>query len=290
MENGKMSTALEKATVLAEALPYIKRFHGKIIVIKYGGNAMISEQLKRGVMDDIILMQLVGMRPVLVHGGGPDISAMLDKLQIKSHFINGLRYTDETVMTVAEMVLNGKINKDIVSRINISGGRAVGICGKDGNLFRCKRLQQPDLGLVGSIEEINTDLLLSLMKDNYLPVISPIGGGENGESYNTNADYAAGRVAEALKAEKFILLTDVEGLFADPETKKELISVLPVKDFPLLAEKGIISGGMLPKVKCCVNAINNGVASAHIIDGRQMHSILLEIFTDKGVGTQIVPD
>lgn len=285
-----MSTALEKATVLAEALPYIQKFHGKIVVIKYGGNAMINEELKHAVINDIILMQLVGMRPIIVHGGGPDINALLEKLEIKSTFINGLRYTDQATMNVVEMVLNGKINKDIVSHINCSGGKAVGLSGKDGNMFRCKKVESPDLGFVGSIEEINTHLLYSLMDQGYLPVISPVGGGEHGESYNTNADYAAGRIAEALRAEKFILLTDVAGLFADPETKQELISVLPVNEFPALVEKGIISGGMLPKVKCCVNAIQNGVKTAHIVDGRQPHSILLEILTDQGVGTQIVPD
>ncbi len=283
-----MSTALEKATVLVEALPYIQLFHGKIVVVKYGGNAMINEELKQAVINDVILMQLVGMRPVIVHGGGPDINDLLNKLKIKSQFVNGLRYTDDATMEAVEMVLNGKVNKGIVSQINHNGGKAVGLSGKDGNLFICEKLVQPDLGQVGYIKEVNTHILLTLMDQGYLPVISPVGGGEDGKTYNTNADYAAGKIAEALEAEKLVLLTDVEGLFADPETKKNLISVISAADIPPLIEKGIISGGMIPKVKCCVEALSAGVKSAHIIDGRNKHSLLLEIFTDKGVGTQII--
>lgn len=285
-----MNTALEKATVLVEALPYIQLFHGKTVVVKYGGNAMVNPELTQAVMNDVMLMHLVGMRPVIVHGGGPEINDLLERLQIPSKFVNGLRYTDEATMEAVEMVLNGKINKGIVSQINYGGGQAVGLCGKDGNLFVCEKLLEPDLGLVGSIEEVNAHLLLSLMDQGYLPVISPIGGGTDGKTYNTNADYAAGKIAEALNAEKLVLLTDVEGLFADPETQKELISVLHTRDFPKLRDSGVISGGMLPKVKCCVNALKGGVRSAHIIDGRKAHSLLLEIFTDKGVGTKIVAD
>lgn len=283
-----MSTALEKATILVEALPYIQLFYGKIVVVKYGGNAMISEELKQAVINDIILMQLVGMKPVIVHGGGPDINAMLKKLDIQSRFINGLRYTDAPTMEVVEMVLNGKINKDIVSHINRGGGNAVGLCGKDGQLFSCSKSKGVDLGFVGAIDKVNTHILLSLIEQGYLPVISPIGGGADGQSYNINADYAAGKVAEALQAEKLVLLTDVEGLYADPDERKEIISVLPTADVPELMEKGIIQGGMIPKIKCCVSALAAGVHTAHILDGRQAHSILLEIFTDEGVGTKLV--
>jgi len=285
-----MSTALEKATVLVEALPYIQLFHGKIVVVKYGGNAMINEELKHAVINDIILMQLVGMKPVIVHGGGPDINAMLNKLNIESHFVNGLRYTDAATLEVADMVLNGKINKDIVSHINSSGGNAVGLCGKDGHLFTCSKAPGEDLGFVGVIDEVDPSILFSLIDQGYLPVISPIGSDEEGQAYNTNADYAAGKVAEALCAEKLVLLTDVEGLYADPDNKDEIISVLNTKDVPVLTEKGVISGGMIPKIDCCVDALNAGVNSVHILDGRQQHSILLEVFTHEGVGTKIVAD
>jgi acetylglutamate kinase len=283
-----MNSAINKADILMEALPYIQHFHGKIIVVKYGGNAMINEELKEAVINDLILMQLVGMRPVIVHGGGPEINQMLEKLEIKSQFINGLRVTSPEIMEVVEMVLKGKINSQIVSCINNNGGKAVGLSGKDANLFTCEQFKgKEELGLVGAITDVNTDIPLALMDDGYLPVISPIGGGKNGETFNTNADYAAGRVAEALKAEKLILLTDVEGLYADWENKKDLISVLHAGDVPDLMENGIISGGMIPKVKCCVNALNAGVTSAHILDGRQPHSLLLEIFTKEGIGTMV---
>ncbi|MEG1501506.1 MAG: acetylglutamate kinase [Clostridiales bacterium] len=286
-----MSSALEKATILIEALPYIQVFHGKTVVVKYGGNAMINEELKEAVINDIILMRLVGMRPVIVHGGGPEINAMLEKMQIKSQFVNGLRVTDEATMEVVEMVLNGKINTNIVSQVNHGGGKAVGLCGKDGNLFTCEKVvNQDDLGFVGSIKEVNVQLLLSLMDEGYIPVISPVGGGADGHSYNTNADYAAGKIAQALRAEKLVLLTDVEGIFADPNTRQNLISVLPASKVPSLIEAGTLAGGMIPKVKCCVESLGNGVTSAHILDGRQPHSILLEIFTKKGIGTQIIAD
>ena len=284
-----MNSAIKKANILIEALPYIQHFHGKIIVVKYGGNAMINRELKKAVMDDLILMQLIGMRPVIVHGGGPEINQMLEKLQIKSQFINGLRVTTPEIVEVVEMVLKGKLNSQIVSCINNNGGKAVGLSGKDAKLFTCEQFQgKEELGLVGAITEVNTDILLSLMNDGYLPVISPVGGGKNGETFNTNADYAAGRVAEALKAEKLILLTDVEGLYADRENKQDLISTLRVDDVPALMEKGVIDGGMIPKVKCCVNALKAGVTSAHIIDGRMPHSLLLEIFTKEGIGTMVV--
>ncbi len=286
-----MSSPIEKATILVEALPYIKMFHGKTVVIKYGGNAMINEELKEAVIQDIILMQLVGMRPVIVHGGGPDINAMLKRMNIQSKFINGLRVTDEATMEVVEMVLNGKINPEIVSHVNRLGGKAVGLGGKDGKLFLCEKVTEgPDLGLVGAITQVNVDLLLSLMNEGYIPIIAPTGGGRDGKSYNTNADYAAGKIAEALHAEKLVLLTDVEGLFADPQTRQELISHLHIGEVADLIRQGVIAGGMLPKVKCCVAALKGGVNSAHIIDGRAPHSILLEVFTDEGIGTQIKRD
>lgn len=283
-----MKSTSNKIDILMEALPYIQQFHGKIIVVKYGGNAMINDELKNAVINDLILMQLVGMRPVIVHGGGPEINMMLEKLEIKSEFINGLRVTTPEVMEVVEMVLKGKINSQIVNCINHNGGKAVGLSGKDGNLFTCEQFKgKEELGLVGAITEVNTDILLSLMNEGYLPVISPTGGGKDGATYNTNADYAAGRVAEALKAEKLILLTDVEGLYADWENKKDLISVLHADEVAGLMEKGVISGGMIPKIKCCVNALKAGVTSTHILDGRQPHSLLLEILTKEGIGTMV---
>lgn len=291
-------TAIDKASILVEALPYIKKFHGKTVVIKYGGNAMINEDLKEAVIKDIVLMQLVGMRPVVVHGGGPDINKMLDRMDIESHFVNGQRVTDEAAMQVVEMVLTGKVNRSIVKYINQNGGSAVGLSGADANLLVAhkqhtvmsdsKGEHDVDLGLVGEIESVNADLLNSLLDQGYIPVISPVAVGRRGESYNVNADLAAGSVAAALSAEKLVLLTDVEGLYRDYKDKTSLISVLPTRMVEPLKQQGVIAGGMIPKIDCCVHAVKQGVGSVHILDGRVLHCILLEIFTREGIGTMVV--
>lgn len=282
-------SAIDKASILVEALPYIRKFHGKTVVIKYGGNAMINEELKEAVLKDVVLMQLVGMRPVVVHGGGPDINCMLDKMQLKSEFIGGQRVTDPDTMQVVEMVLTGKVNSSIVKYLNQNGGAAVGLSGADANLLVAHKKQgESDLGLVGEVESVNVDLLNSLLDQEYIPVISPVAIGRRGESYNVNADLAAGAVAAALKAEKLVLLTDVEGLFRDYKDKSSLISVLPVRLVEGLKQDGVIAGGMLPKIDCCVHAVKNGVNTVHILDGRVLHCILLEIFTREGIGTMVV--
>ncbi|WP_227764227.1 acetylglutamate kinase [Zhaonella formicivorans] len=292
-------TALEKAGILVEALPYIKKFYGKTVVIKYGGHAMLNEELKKAVMQDVILMKFVGMNPVIVHGGGPEINTMLKRLGKKSEFVSGMRVTDAETMEVVEMVLVGKVNKDIVAGINRFGGKAVGLCGKDGQLIEAyKKLEKHldengeevaiDLGFVGEVERINPQIIKTLVAQDYIPVIAPIGVGPEGESYNINADYVAGEIAAALQADKFVLLTDVEGIFENYEDKDSLISSLNINDVPALIKRGVISGGMIPKVQCCVKALNEGVEKAHIIDGRLPHSILLEIFTDQGIGTMVV--
>ena len=291
-------TPLEKAEILIEALPYIKKFHGKTVVVKYGGNAMVNEELKKAVISDIVLMQLVGMRPVLVHGGGPDINKMLKKLEIESNFINGLRYTDADTIDVVEMVLVGKVNSSIVTEINQAGGSAVGLSGKDAMLLTAHQKttlkrdthgkeEECDLGFVGEIDHVNNDLINYLLDKGYIPVISPVAIGPNGESFNVNADIVAGKIASSLQAEKMVLLTDVEGLYANYEDKSTLISRLKIGEVDKLVEKGIIAGGMLPKIFCCVDAVKNGVSRTHILDGRVPHSILLEVFTNKGIGTMV---
>lgn len=282
-------TALEKAGILIEALPYIKQFHGKTIVIKYGGHAMLNDDLKEAVMQDVILMKLVGMHPVLVHGGGPEINEMLQRLGIKSSFVQGLRVTDEETMDIVEMVLVGKVNKEIVALINHLGGKAVGFSGEDGKLIQAvKKEGEVDLGFVGDVERINPGIIQTVISQGYIPVIAPTGMGEDGKPYNINADYVAGALAAALQADKLVLLTDVEGIFADYEDKSTLISSLQVNDVPELINRGALAGGMIPKVECCIQALKGGVAKTHIIDGRIPHSILLEIFTDEGIGTEVV--
>jgi len=294
-------TALEKAAILVEALPYIKKFYGKTVVIKYGGHAMVNEELKQAVLQDVILMKFVGMHPVLVHGGGPEINNMLKRLDLKSDFVHGMRITDEETMEIVEMVLAGKVNKDIVAGINRIGGKAVGLSGKDGKLIEArKKLEYTtdeegrkvaiDLGFVGEVKKINPQIIKTVVDEGYIPVIAPIGVGDAGESYNINADYVAGEIAGALQADKFVLLTDVEGIFENYEEKTSLISSLHIQDIPGYIKRGVISGGMIPKVECCVNALNQGVEKAHIIDGRIPHSILLEIFTDEGIGTMVVKE
>lgn len=291
-----MQKLIDKADVLLEALPYIQRFFGKTIVIKYGGHAMEDEDLKVSFVRDVILMRYIGLNPVIVHGGGPQIDGMLEKIGKKSKFVEGMRVTDRETMEIVEMVLVGKINKEIVSLINQRGGQAVGLAGMDGNLIRARKLwisrrgkdaeeKEPlDIGLVGEVEAINPALIENIMNNKWIPVIAPVGVGPAGETYNINADLVAGKVAASLKAEKFILLTDVEGVL---DGEKKLISTMNAEMAGRYLKEGAISGGMIPKVNCCLQALQEGVKKTHIIDGRVKHAILLEIFTDEGIGTQI---
>lgn len=298
MEFQELSEYVKKAEVLIEALPYIKAFHQKTIVIKYGGNAMIEDDLKKAVVTDVVLMKYVGMNPVLVHGGGPEITAFMEKVGKKPEFVDGLRVSDKETVELAEMVLAGKLNKEIVSLINRSGGKAVGICGKDGGLIIAKKklyksetingATVKDLGFVGEIERVNTEIIETLIQGGYIPVVAPTGVGEQGESYNINADTAAGELAAALGADKLVLLTDVEGIFKDPTSKTELISTLKSSEVRAMIRDGKIEGGMIPKVQACIRALEGKVTKAHIIDGRIPHSLLLEIFTDQGIGTEVV--
>jgi len=284
----KFGDEILKAHILVEALPYIKKFSGKTVVIKYGGSAMLDCNLKKMVMQDVVLMKFVGLNPVIVHGGGPEISSFLKKLGIESKFVNGLRVTDEKTAEVVEMVLVGKINKEIVSMINELGGMAVGISGKDGKLLKAEKdLSNGDLGYVGKIVEVNIEVIQMFIEKGYIPVIAPVSYGDDGKTYNVNADTAAGKIAEALKAEKLILLTDVEGVLENVEDKTSLISRMDLEHAKKLLDSGRINGGMIPKLECCVKAVENGVKRAHIIDGRLTHSLLLEIFTDEGIGTMI---
>ncbi len=290
-----MENPIKKAEILIEALPYIQKLHGKTVVIKYGGNAMINEELKNSVMEDITLLKYIGMNPVVVHGGGPDINKMLGRLDIKSEFVNGLRVTDKSTMEVAQMVLVGNTNKEIVSLINQKGGKAIGLCGIDGNLIECERYRtvvdgvEKDIGYVGRITDINSRVLEVMAKDEYIPVIAPIGVGKDGQSYNINADTVAGEVAIALKAEKLMLLTDVEGVKLSKDSPDVLHALTEAEVNDLIA-KNIINGGMIPKVLGCLEALNGGVGRTHIIDGRIPHCILLEIFTNKGIGTMIMKE
>ncbi|MGE5380885.1 MAG: acetylglutamate kinase [Methylocystaceae bacterium] len=282
-------TALEKASILVEALPYIKEFYGKTVVIKYGGSAMIDPKLKKAVIEDIVLMRYVGMNPIVVHGGGPDITRMLSRLNLESRFIDGYRVTSSEAMEVVEMVLVGKVNKEIVNCITSMGGRAVGLSGSDDHLIVAAPMPgRDDLGYVGEVAAINSDIVNTVVARGYIPVISPVGLDINGQSYNINADLVAAAVATALNADKMVLLTDVPGLLADPHDVDSLIPTLRVSEVPGLIEQGVIAGGMLPKVECCLRAVKGGVKRTHIIDGRVLHSILLEIFTREGVGTMVV--
>lgn len=293
-ENETINDIIHKANILVEALPYIRELRGKTVVIKYGGNAMKSEALKNSVMQDVVMLKFIGMNPVLVHGGGPDINKALAQYNVDSKFINGLRVTDKFTMEIARMVLTGKTNKEIVANINNIGGKAVGFCGIDGRLIECKKHyevvdgEQVDIGYVGEITKINTRILEIVASDEYIPVIAPIGIGEDGESYNINADTVAGEVAAALKAEKLMLLTDTEGV-KNMETG-ELLHVLTEKEVYDLIDSGIITGGMIPKVLGCIDAINKGVNRTHIIDGCIPHCLLLEIFTHKGIGSMIMKE
>lgn len=279
----------DRASILVQSLPYIQEYNGKIIVVKYGGNAMVSEELRETVINDIVLMKCVGFQPIVVHGGGPDISSFLERLGEKSKFINGLRYTDETTIDVVQMVLGGKVNKDLVSLIEKAGGKAIGLCGMDGSLLKAKKLESDvDLGYVGDITSVNTDVLNMALSAGYIPVVGSVALGEDDNClYNINADLCASKIAAALKAEKLILLTDVAGVLKDPKDINSLISVLRLHQIPKLSFEGIIKGGMIPKIDCCVEAIRMGVERAHIIDGRIPHALLLELFSHEGIGTMI---
>ena len=276
----------DRADVLVKALPYIQKWAGKTIVVKYGGNAMINEELKDAMMRDIVLMQLVGINVVLVHGGGPEISAMLKKIGKESKFINGMRYTDAETMDIVQMVLAGKVNKDLVKLLEQLGGRALGLCGLDNRMLMAeKKAAAEDLGFVGEITSVNTAVINDAVEKGYIPVISTIAGGYHGETYNVNADVAAASIAAKLGAMKLILMTDVKGLLRDKDVEGTLIPVVNVSVVPMLRKEGIISGGMIPKIDCCVDAVRQGVGRAHIIDGRISHSILIELFSDEGIGT-----
>ena len=291
-----MENPMDKAKVLVEALPYIRRFYDKTIVIKYGGSTMEEQGLKRSFALDVVLLKYIGLNPVIVHGGGPQIGDVLTKMGKKSQFIEGMRVTDGETMDVVEMVLVGKVNKELVTLINQQGGKAVGLSGKDGQLIIARKLKLTkkssrgdapeiiDIGMVGEVKAIHPDIIKALEKENFIPVIAPVGVGEEGETYNINADLVAGKVASALKAEKLILLTDVEGVM---DEKRRLIPTLDAKQAKHLMAQKIISSGMIPKVNCCLGALEEGVTKTHIIDGRVEHAILLEIFTDVGIGTQI---
>ena len=282
-----MSSHAQQAQTLVEALPYIQKFTGKTIVIKYGGNAMISEELRKAVMSDIVLLSLVGIRVVVVHGGGPEISDMLRRLGHESRFVDGLRYTDEVTMDVVQSVLCGKVNKNLVAQLGRLGGQAIGLCGMDGQLFQAECLDEK-YGLVGKITGVNPEPVENALMSGYIPVVSTVAQGVDADTaYNINADTAAAELAKALGAEKLILLTDVRGLLQDPHDEETLIHELHTYEVPQLVEQGIISGGMIPKMQCCVDAIAGGVERVHILDGRIPHSILIELLSDRGIGTML---
>ncbi len=278
-----LSTEL-RAEVLTQALPYIQKYSGKIIVIKYGGNAMLNDELKRAVMGDLLLLQLVGIKVVLVHGGGPEISDLLKRLGTKSEFVDGLRVTDAETAEVVQMVLAGKISKNLVSLIQSLGGKAMGLCGMDGHLIQAKKLDDVH-GYVGEITSINPQPIFDILEKGYIPVISTVGCDSEGNSYNINADTAAARIAACLGAESMISMTDIRGILRDPKDESTLIPVVQVSEAPELTREGVISGGMIPKVECCIEAIRRGVHRVFIIDGRVPHAILIEVLTDEGVGT-----
>ena len=295
-KSGLEASSQFKAQVLIKALPYIRTFSNKTVVIKYGGHAMVDDALKNGFAEDIVLLKYIGVNPVIVHGGGPQIGQFLKRLGIESRFVSGMRVTDDETMDVVEMVLVGKVNKEIVNLINQHGGRAIGLSGKDGGLIQAGKMkvvrQEGDLppeiidvGQVGDVEAICTDVIELMVRDHFIPVIAPVGVGKDGETYNINADLVAGRIAAALNAEKLILLTDVEGV---KDSQGNLISSIRVGEIDTLKRDGVISGGMIPKLDCCAHALIRGVGKSHIIDGRWLHAVLLEIFTDEGIGTEVV--
>ena len=276
----------ERAQVLVQALPYIKKYTGQTVVVKYGGNAMLDEALKSAVMSDIVLMRLVGINVVLVHGGGPEINAMLEKIGKESKFIGGMRCTDGETIEIVQQVLAGKVNKDLVQLLENAGGKALGLCGLDGSLLKADMLKE-ELGFVGEIREVNAEILHNAAKNGYVPIVSTVAAGYHGEVFNVNADIAAARIAAEIGAKKLILMTDVRGLLRDKDDEATIIPVVNVSDVNRLKKEGIISGGMIPKIDCCVDAVRRGVGRAHIIDGRIPHSILVELFTDEGIGTML---
>jgi acetylglutamate kinase len=284
-------TSIQKADILIQALPYIQKFNGKTVVIKYGGNAMINEDLKNSVIRDIILMNCVGIKVVVVHGGGPEINEFLGKIGKKSEFIDGLRVTDEETVDIVQAVLAGKVNKDLVSLIHKNGGKAIGLCGIDGGLLKAKRVKSrsgADIGYVGEVVEVNDSIIEHCLNGGYIPVISTLAlGQEDGKSYNINADTAAAKISAKLKAEKFILISDIPGVLRDPKDESTLIAQLKIDDIQELIDSKVISGGMLPKIDCCMESVKGGVKRTHIIDGRVPHSLLLEIFSNEGIGTMI---
>lgn len=291
-----MENFIGKAEILMEALPYIQRFYGRTFVVKYGGNAMVDEELKTSFAQDMVLLKYVGINPVVVHGGGPQIDQFLEKMGIKSRYVRGMRVTDQETLDIIEMVLVGKVNKEIVGLINRHGGMAVGLCGKDGGLILARKMNlavssngEPpeiiDIGMVGEIIGINPTVINSLDENKFIPVIAPMGVGKEGETYNINADLVAGQIAEALNAEKLILLTDVEGV---KDKKGTLLSTLKTNQAHKLIQDGVVAEGMIPKVECCIEALKGGVGKTHIIDGRVKHAVLLEIFTKEGIGTEVV--
>lgn len=289
--NQNMQQYLDKAQVLIEALPYIQRFNRKIIVVKYGGSAMIDENLKKQVIEDVTLLKLVGFKPIIVHGGGKEISRWVNKVGMEPKFINGLRVTDADTMEVAEMVL-GKVNKSLVQHVEELGVRAIGISGKDGGLLKVEKKYSDgqDIGYVGEVKEVNAEILYDLLEKDFLPIVCPVGLDDEYQTYNINADDAACAIARAVKAEKLAFLTDIEGVYKDPQDPKSLISELQVDEAEKLITDGYIGGGMLPKLQNCIDAIENGVSRVHILDGRIPHCLLLEIFTNKGIGTAILND
>ena len=291
MTEKEMEALKEKANVLIEALPYIQRFNRKIIVVKYGGSAMVDEELKRNVIKDVTLLKLVGFKPIIVHGGGKEISKWVERSGMEAKFINGLRVTDEATMEIAEMVL-GKVGKQLVSLVEELGVKAISISGKDGKMLTCtkKYSNGEDIGFVGEVESVDPKILFDLIEKDYLPIVSPIGLDEKYQSYNINADDAACAIARAVKAEKLAFLTDIEGVYKDPKDPSTLISELHVSEARELIGDGYIGGGMLPKLNNCIEAIENGVSRVHILDGRMLHCLLLEIFTNKGIGTAILGD
>lgn len=282
------TTTAQKAEILSRALPYIQKYNGKTVVVKYGGNAMTNNELKEAVMGDIVLLSCIGIKVVLVHGGGPEITGLLKKIGKESKFINGLRYTDEETRDVAQMVLAGKLNKDLVAQINAQGGRAMGLCGVDGGMLTVKKMEdEVDYGFVGEMTKVDPKPITDLLDAGYIPVITSIGPDENGVTYNINADTMACYVASALKAENIILMTDVRGLLMDKNDENTLIPTVAPSEVPDLIEKGVIAGGMIPKIQCCVDTLNDGVTKAAIIDGRIVHAILIEMLSDEGIGTMI---
>ena len=281
-------TAQERAEVLTAALPYIRKYNGKVVVIKYGGNAMVNEQLKQQVMEDIVLLWLIGVRVVLVHGGGPEINGLMDRLGKKPEFVDGLRVTDQETMDIVQMVLAGKINKTLVNLLEMKGGRAVGLSGMDGRLLQCT-VKDPRLGFVGEIQKVHIQPVTDLLNNGYIPVVSTVGCDKSGNAYNINGDTAAAYIAGALSAERLIMMTDIAGVLRDKNDPSTLIPEITLSDLPSLYDSGIISGGMIPKVECCATALRHGVRNVIIMDGRVPHAILTELLTDEGAGTMVRP-